>query len=157
MINHFRTTLLNLAGPSDPFKLRTPSDIYIPTYVPKEVPLALQDIEHLLFGDCLTDSDLSQKTYQLLKVVQGSDLHAEITINDTRLTYDVSKSIALQEYQTTTTLMHSLEFLKDVGQAKLEYLFDGDTQLIRQYTHGKTYIDKLSAIIVAYVRRLERI
>ncbi len=79
----------------------------------------------------------------------------EITAKDPRLTYDMSSDIAFGEYQTTTTLMHSLEFLETIGQAKLDTLFDGDEILIRQYTHGKTYIDRLSAIIVAYVRRLE--
>ncbi len=155
MINHFRTILLNRTGPSDPMDLVTPSDVYIPEYTQKYIPLSLQDINHLLFGDCLTDADLSRKAYQLLKVVHGSDLRAEITAKDSRLTYDISEDIAFGEYQTSTTLMHSIEFLATVGQAKLEYLFDSDEVLIRQYTHGKTYIDRLSAVIVAYVRKLE--
>ena len=155
MINHFRTVLLNLTGPSDPIDSVTPSDIYIPEYTQKDIPLPLQDINYLLFGDCLTDTDLSRKTYQLLKVVHSSDLKDEITAKDSRLTYDISADIAFGEYQTTTTLMHSIEFLKTVGQAKLDLLFDGDEVLIRQYAHGKTYIDRLSAVIVAYVRRLE--
>ena len=67
----------------------------------------------------------------------------------------MSVDIALGEYQTSTTIMHSMDFLDTVGQAKLEYLFNNDEELIRQYSHGRTYIDRLSAVVAAYVRKIE--
>ncbi len=154
MINHFRTVLLNLEGPLPQAELQAASSIYIPKYRSKDIPQQLQEIEYLLFGDCLSASDKTQKTYQLLKLVHGSDLKQEVFKIDSRITYDVQRDLALEEYLTSTSLVYSIEKIKDVSELTINRLFSESPEAKYQYLNGGTYVDTLSAIVVAYVQKL---
>jgi len=153
MINHFRTILLNVSGPRLP-ESKSPSDIYVPEYVAKVLPDMLVEINHVLFSDCLTDEDTKQKVYQFIRMVEASGLAHVTTAEDTRVTYDTVNDPTFGEYSTSPTILTSVQLLNTVSESKLEQLFSGDTELIRQYAHGNTYVDRLSAIVVAYVYTL---
>lgn len=152
MINHFRTILLNLPGPRSPVS-EIPSDIYIPEYSPIIVEGKLPVIDHVLFGDCLTDEDRIRKTYQLLKLVHSSDLKDRLVEADSRITYTYEND-GLKCYEDSTSIAYSIEWLGNIGDQLLEDLFLKDDALFLHY-NARTYVDRLAAVIVGYVRLLE--
>lgn len=152
MINHFRTILLNLPGPRSPVS-KVPSDIYIPEYRPLIAEGRLPIIDHVLFGDCLTEEDRIRKTYQLLKLVYASDLKERLVEMDSRITYTYEND-GLKCYEDSTSIAYSFEWMGNIGDQLLEDLFSNDDMLFLHY-NAKTYVDRLAAVIVGYVKLLE--
>ena len=152
MINHFRTVLLNLPGPKSPVT-DVPSDVYVPRYTPVVLQGKLPIVDHALFGDCLTDEDRERKVFQLLRLVNASDLKHRLVENDTRLTYNYD-NIGLGCYEDTGSIQYSVEKVHEFNDSTLEYLFADDNELFMHY-NARTYVDQMSAVVVGYVKKLE--
>ncbi len=152
MINHFRTVLLNLPGPRHSTSM-VPSDIYIPEYKAVVLSGKLPIVDHVLFGDCLAEEDRIRKTYQLIRLVEASGLVERITEKDSRITY-AHYAGGLECYEDTSSIEYSASMLDDLSETVLEELFEGD-DLLFMYYNARTYVDRLAAVIVGYVRKLE--
>lgn len=104
MINHVRTVLMNMPGPSQP-RLDTIYDAYVPEYTPVVLPPALWRIRKALYGTAPDYQGACMRTAQLLALVAGTPYASHLTHKDPRITYDFSSQTAhrLPEVFATVT------------------------------------------------------
>jgi len=153
MINHFVTTLLNPPYSQEYVPATaSPWDLYVPARRAKRVPNYLIAVEHALFGDCADTEDRQARAYHLAYLVSGSELSGAITELDSRRTYEYPPPMAQESRGVSLT--HCLESLAGIPRTVLDRLFDKDPTLLTAFYDGGTFVDKLAALAVAYVRKL---
>jgi hypothetical protein len=89
MINHVRTLLMNIDYASG-MRPTYAGDEYIdPSFNPVQLPGYLQDVRDRLFGVAPDRLLLNYKVWQLLSLLDASDLSSYVTYFDNRITYDL--------------------------------------------------------------------
>jgi hypothetical protein len=86
MINHFRCLLVNVSG-KDPAANELGDEIIDPSYIPIELPTALQQVRSAIFGPDPDRLMLNYRAAQLISLVRGSRLVSHLTALDKRVTY----------------------------------------------------------------------
>lgn len=150
MVNHYYTLLLNLHGEYLP-EVDTLCDVYRPTYVPLTIPPELIPLDHALFGDCDTDDKKQQRVYHLLYLLSGSDLAHLATEFDNRITY--SWPIRFNKLHSTTDLLSVLDRASIFSESTLAAILADDVVRLYYFEAG-TFVDRTSALVVAYARAM---
>ena len=155
MVNHFYTVLLNTSGPRIPtVGPISELSIYIPKYQAKIVPSELSHVHHLLFGDCVTDEDRIQKAYQLVRLVESSDMSAFVTASDTRVTYSADRPLV--EAKLGPSLTFSVEMIPGIPMSVSSGLLSVNEEVGEYFVSAETYVDKLAALTIAFVLTMEK-
>lgn len=146
MVNEFITRLANLPGPSQPIT-ESPFDLYRPSYEPiKSDDTTHVFVRYILFGDCVTESDIKVRAFLLAKVVSTTEISHYIKSDDQRVTY--SWRFPLNANSSTVPGLPSFD-IDQINKSHLDRLLS-ERELAMQFNLG-TYFDKLAAIVVGLV------
>ena len=152
MVNHFRTILLNKPGPLLPGPEAL--DEYIPPFTAIDIPAPLAQVNQVLFGDCVRSGDYLGRVNQLLLVVENSDMAHYTTKEDQRKTTCVVRDLQTDPAKDIT-LLFPLTSIQEMPESVATNLLGRDTELMGYYAESGTFVDKLAAIVVGYVEKLE--
>jgi len=150
MVNHFRTVLLNISGPV-PKADDLVFDQFIPEYQQVSIPDNLLFVEHCLFGDCVTESAKKQKAYQLISLVLSSEVSGAVTEVDSRVTYEQATNF--QYPVDTSGLAFTSDLVNSLPDTITRVVLGDDVDIKKLYEDLGTYVDRIAAIVVGYVRR----
>jgi len=98
MINHARTLLANLPGTATPFDGSALGDEIIdPGYNQLVLPDSINRVRRVLFGGSPDREMLNYRCYQLLRLINETELQTFVTSLDARITYTFDSSPFLDE------------------------------------------------------------
>lgn len=154
MINHFLTVLANPEYSQEYLPVSDlPWDVYVPARLAKSIPGDLIPIDHALFGDCATPDARKARAYHLTYLVSGTELSHAITEKDPRTTVEFPPRMAWS--RPDSGISYCSEAVLGVPRGMILKLLDGDQVLLAHFYDGGTFVDRLAAITVAYVRKME--
>lgn len=158
MINHYRTSLLNINGNNWPGLQYPGEELVDPSFRGKKLPTHISTVRRIMLGEAPDRAYLNYRLRQLTTLWHDSILHEAATDLDSRLTYwpnkyasDMSSYGSVSVDAINSQVIPNFSYFKtpeaDDKQGRAEFIYElsvsGDTcQLTDEKTKQSTVINK---------------